>query len=100
MVRVLARITTLPAEESGQSAPIFSGVRPNHNFGSAEANEFFIGQVQFIGREKLAPGETCDAEIMFIPGPGLDDFLVEGRAWRLQFGSRLIATAIVLSRLD
>ena len=69
--------------------------RPNHNFGAADGRAFYIGQVEFHSGECIQPGESRDALIRFIDGPGLREHLRPGRIWRIQEGPNLVATATV-----
>jgi hypothetical protein len=97
-IKVLARVSVLSTEQGGPSQPISKSFRPNHNFGEAQDNQFYIGQVEVPESTLVHPGETRELMVTFINGPGLGELLHEGRIWRIQAGSRLVATAQVLRR--
>lgn len=67
--------------------------RPNHNFGASDGRTFYIGQVEFHSGDCIQPGESRDALIRFLDGPGLKEYLRPGRVWRIQEGPNLVATA-------
>ncbi len=97
-IRVLARISVLRTEDGGRNYPIPMSYRPNHNFGGAEDTQFYIGQLEIPENHPVKPGETRDLVVTFLNGPGLSELLLEGRTWRIQEGSKLVATAQVLRR--
>jgi translation elongation factor EF-Tu-like GTPase len=99
-IRVRARITLLPAEESSRALPVHGSYRPNHNFGAADSREMDVGFVEFAEGESLHPGEAIEREITFWSRPGLNEVLVPGRAWRIQEGARLVGIGTVLEILD
>ena len=99
-IRVLARISFLSTEEGGKTRAFTKGYRPNHNFGKPEENKFYIGQIEVAENVWIQPGETHDLGITFLPGPGLNELLGVGRVWRIQEGSKLVASAQVLSRQE
>jgi translation elongation factor EF-Tu-like GTPase len=96
-LRVMARVRVISSEEGGKRKPFTARYRPNHNFGSPENRHFFIGQLEVAEGDWVHPGETRDLVITFLNVVGLDELLKVGRVWRIQEGSRLVATAEVLS---
>jgi len=90
----------LRSDEGGRTGGIRSGYRPNHNFGEADDQVFYIGQIEFEGRETIEPGESREVLVTFISGPGLELALQPGRRWRIQEGPRLVATAVLLEVLS
>ena len=95
---VKARLSFVRTEDGGRQSEIRSGYRPNHNFGSPDGREFYIGQVDF-GDGGIQPGESREVVIRFIAGPGLKERLHVGQAWRIQEGPKLVATGTVLEVL-
>ena len=91
-LNVRANVTLLPETRTVRR----SRWRPNHNFGPPEGRDFYIGQVEFEGSDKLEPGQTCTASVLFLDGPGLSENLVPGGSWRIQEGRALVATATVI----
>jgi hypothetical protein len=55
--------------------------------------------VEFDSGETIQPGESRDALIRFIDGPGLREHLKPGHTWRIQEGPTLVATAKVIEVL-
>ncbi len=97
LISVLARVQVLATADGGRSGPFTARYRPNHNFGGAENRHFFIGQVEVPEGEWVHPGETRELTITFLNVAGLQEQLTSGKRWRIQEGSRLIATAELLS---
>ena len=95
---VLARIAVVATDEGGKNQPFTKNYRPNHNFGSAENNETFIGQIEVPEGSRVYPGETHDLVVRFMDAPGLNALLEIGRTWRIQEGRKLVARAQVLRR--
>jgi translation elongation factor EF-Tu-like GTPase len=97
-IKVLARVSVLSIEDGGPSQPISKSFRPNHNFGEAQDNQFYIGQVEVPESTLVHPGETRELMVTFLNGPGLNELLHQGKTWRIQEGSKLVAQAEVLRR--
>jgi translation elongation factor EF-Tu-like GTPase len=100
-VRVRARIHLLTTEDGGRSAPLAGGssYRPNHNFFDADNREMAIGFVE-LPDHPIPPGETFDAEIIFL---NLSDLGVEaspGLVWRIQEGPKLVGSGEMLAVLS
>jgi translation elongation factor EF-Tu-like GTPase len=96
-ITVLARLSVLATEISGRKIPIISKYQPNHNFGDANNNYFYIGRIEVSQNDWVYPGQTREVRIEFLNGPGLSEKLKLGCQWRIQEGPRLIATAEFLS---
>ena len=94
---VRARIAVLATKDGGRSSAFTKGYRPNHNFGSSENRSFLIGQIEVPEGEWIQPGETREVFVRFLNVRGLAQELNAGRNWRIQEGSKLVATAEVLS---
>jgi len=98
-VKVRALISMLASDQGGRRTGIRSGYRPNHNFGGTDGRTFYIGQVEFASGELLNPGESREALIEFLRGPGLVEALRPGATWRIQEGPKLVATGSVIEVL-
>jgi translation elongation factor EF-Tu-like GTPase len=97
-ITVQARIHLFKTEEGGRKTGMRSGLRPNHNFGTADNVGFYIGQISFPGDDReILPGASAEVTVLFLNAKGLRGHLQVGRRWRIQEGSRLIADAEVLS---
>ena len=100
VVRVLARIDLLSAEQGGRETVLTEEhpYRPNHNFGGADNRDTVFGQVDLPADAKLPPGGTVEAEIRFWI-EGLPP-LAPGLTWRIQEGGKLVGYGTVLRVLD
>ena len=94
---VKAKLHLYPTEEGGKTVPIADGYRPNHNFGGPDGRDFFVGQVEIRGEERMFPGDTHEVFVHFLDSEGLKDHLVVGNVWRIQEGISLVGTAEILS---
>ncbi len=99
-IKVLARISVLKTEDGGKLQAFTKNYRPNHNFGSSENIDFFIGQIEVAEGEWIQPGETHDLQITFLNVIGLAEKLQIGNRWRIQEGQKLVAHAEVLSLIS
>jgi elongation factor Tu len=92
-IDVVADIRFLSTNEGGKSCAVRAHYRPNHNFGSPDNRAFYIGQVEVAAGDEIAPGESRRVPIRFLSGRGLRELLFQGREWRVQEGSKLVAIA-------
>ena len=95
ILRVRASIRVLTAEEGGRTMPVFSGYRPDHNFGGPENRLMYMGVIEFDG-EPNEPGKTKEVEIRFLSGLGLRELLCRGRKQRIQEGNILVAQGEII----
>lgn len=97
-IKITAKVSLFKTEEGGRHTPVVGGVafRPNHNFGSAENRNFYIGQINFEKDDLVKPGEERTVEIVFLNVGGLRELLRIGTGWRIQEGPTLIAMGEVL----
>lgn len=96
---VLARVFVRALADGGRDIPFGLSYRPNHNFGGEENRAFYIGGVE-IPADGLHPGGVCELRVTFLNGGGLSELLQIGRRWRIQEGSRWVASAEVLAVLN
>ena len=72
-----------------------SGIRPNHWIPGRDYT--FIGQLEFIGQDLLAPGESCQATIKCIlPVQDMERFQ-PGFIWHICEANKIMGYAKVLS---
>jgi hypothetical protein len=72
-----------------------SGIRPNHWMPGRGYT--FMGHLDFMDREWLRPGETCQARVSFIiPEQDLTQF-VPGLTWEVGEGRRMVGRCKLLS---
>jgi hypothetical protein len=94
-VTIDATVTLLDSVKGKRTSRDGLRWRPNHNFGAPDGRAFYIGQVEFHSGEHIQPGESREALVRFIDGPGLREHLWLGRIWRIQEGPNLVSTATV-----
>jgi elongation factor Tu len=94
---VRATMSMVPTDKGGRVGPFTNGFRPNHNFGSQDNRFFYIGQIEVPEGEWVYPGESRELEVTFLNARGLTDLLRPGRTWRIQEGTKLIATATLIA---
>lgn len=99
-INIVADIRFLSTDEGGKSCSVRAHYRPNHNFGAPDNPAFYIGQVEIPPGDEIAPGESRRVPIRFLSGPGLRELLFQGREWRIQEGSKLVAVARVVEVHD
>lgn len=92
-VDFIATLTYKTSEEGGRTTPAFSGYRPviQFDFDTMQTS----GEQEFIGQEKVFPGDTVKAEIRIV---GVDYFankLSEGMTFEFKEGSRVIGIGII-----
>lgn len=86
-IRIRARIELISTEAGGKTKSIGQRYRPNHIFGTEENRSFYIGQIDLLGETQLHPGESKDANVTFLSGPGLREKITVGTLWRIQEGA-------------
>jgi hypothetical protein len=72
-----------------------SGVRPNHWIPGRTYT--FIGQIDFLDRGHLQPGQTCEATMQCIIARQDRDLFVPGFAWHICEANMIVGYARVLS---
>jgi translation elongation factor EF-Tu-like GTPase len=94
---VEAEITFLRTEEGGRSAPSFSGYRPNHK---VRDDYLTSGIHNYIGCDKVDPGQTALGTITFITPEVYPHCLTIGQTINVQEGGRLIGRARITKILN
>ena len=90
-----ARITYLATEQGGRRLPIFSGYRPNHDFGLPE--ELNDGMHEYPDRSSVLPGEDARALLwLLVPERNIGRLYV-GMKFTVQEGSRIVGHGEVLA---
>jgi len=72
-----------------------SGIRPNHWIPGRDYT--FLGEVEFLDRSLLAPGETCEATIKCIIASQDREHFKPGFAWHICESNKIMGYAKVLS---
>ena len=94
-MKVLARIRLLATDHGGREAPLVSPFRLNHSF---QPGQFAIAQVEQSPDDALAPGQSADLVVEFLPetSPALSS----GMEWRIFDGPKhLVGHGTVLEVL-
>lgn len=89
----IATLTYRTTEQGGRKTPAASGYKPQLRF------PFDImttsGQQKFIGKDKLYPGETTDAEIRILSVDYFKHKLEAGMTFDFCEGARIIGTGVI-----
>jgi translation elongation factor EF-Tu-like GTPase len=98
-MRVRARISLLPSEQSGRVVPIRGSYRPNHNFFGPDNREMATGFIEVPADQPLHPGESMEVEMLFWSWSRLEPEVRVGREWRIQEGPKWVGTGVILEIL-
>jgi hypothetical protein len=71
-----------------------SGVRPNHMMPGRDY--FFIGQLDFIDRDLLRPGEKCKASGLFVIAEQDRVRFISGFSWMISEGAKIVGRCRIL----
>lgn len=85
-----AVVTLLSADEGGRSTPAISGYRPAH---SVSDDYLTSGLHQYIGQDRLAPGQSCPTNIWLLSPDLYPHSLWVGKVLKVQEGGRLVGHA-------
>lgn len=100
IINVRALISFLASQDGGRTTNVRLTYRPLHNFGIPDNRELWFGQIHLDANDEISPGESREVTIQFNAEPALLRELQPGRTWRIQEGSRLVATARVIEILS
>lgn len=85
-------------EEGGRTTAAKSGYRPAVKFPFDEM--LTTGIQTFIGKEKVFPGDSVEAEIGIIAAPHFKGRLKEGMIFTFSEGHRIIGTGVIKQILN
>lgn len=95
---LLANISLLSTEQGGRVGPAKSGYRPSHDFGLE--GTFNDAAHEYLGRDWLAPGESCAAHVyLFVPEAQVGR-LYEGFQFAVHEGRKVVGMGVVLKVLN
>ncbi|WP_144802544.1 elongation factor Tu [Maribacter sp. MAR_2009_72] len=89
----IAELTYLTKEQGGRNSPVVSGYRPQVKFGFEKRQT--SGHQNFIGTEKVYPGETALAEITVISPEFFENRLEIGMEFDFREGHIVVGKGIV-----
>lgn len=89
----LAQIRLLTTEEGGRQTPAASGYRPNH---AVRDDYLTTGVHDYLDADKLEPGESALAHIVFASPEHYPRCLWSGKLVRIQEGGRLVGFAKII----
>ena len=98
VIKVKAQLKMLPPSEGERESPIYSGYRPNHNFGGIDDNDFYPGEIKLENDNNLS--YEIAAIINFIGDNKLSSILKPNVKWRIQEANRLVGVGEVLEVLN
>ncbi len=83
-----AEISARPPSEGGRQSPMYSGYRPNHNFGVEGMLNDAIHEYPETG--SIAPGEKGKANLWLVAPKCQEGRLFIGMAFTVQEGGRIV----------
>lgn len=94
----IAEVTYLTTEEGGRSHFAANGYRPH--FQIKDKKEMTSAEQLFIGKDKVAPGETVNTEIRILRHETFEGLLDKGTGFQLGEGPKIVANGIILEVLN
>jgi elongation factor Tu len=95
MITVKAKIRMLTTGEGGRSSPAASGYRPNLRFGDIYTDVSITRQ----DRQHLAPGEECNATVVFANADQVREYLQVGVEFDVTEGGRRVGAGTMSTGL-
>lgn len=92
MVKVIARLYLLKREEGGRHISVASGYRPSFYFGSKQSD----GAIFLEDRDRLWPGEECEAHIVFTHPEAFGDTLRPDASFEVKEGLKVVGRGTIL----
>ena len=89
---VSAWIRLLRTEDGGRLTAVRTGYRPTVRFG----NTYTESSIDLIGRDVLAPGEECQAQIVFVNADYVEEFLRPEQTFDITEGTRKVGAGRIL----
>ncbi len=98
-MKILSKIYFFDKEKSGiQREYYFNLYIPQFQFSLDEGD--FGGRIEFIGKEKVKPGEEVDALVQFVRPDYIEKYLVVGQEFKIFEGLRQIAEGEILGLIN
>ncbi|MES0490480.1 MAG: hypothetical protein ABUK01_10835 [Leptospirales bacterium] len=94
---IIAEIEFLNTSEGGRSGYVKTGYNPHHKI---KEDYLTSGIHEYIGKEKVFPGETVLVKIKFITPEVYPNSIEIGQLIDIQEGSKLVAKAKVIDILN
>jgi translation elongation factor EF-Tu-like GTPase len=93
-----AQVRYLSSSEGGRKSPVYSGYRPNHDFGlPGELND---GQHEYPGREWVQPGDSATALLWLLAPERQRRRLYVGFEFKVQEGPRIVGIGTITNVLN
>ena len=89
-----AIITLFPTENGGRKRPVYSHYRPSFSFNT---RMHFCGEMSFLDKEEVIPGDTAIASIKLMPARYIRHNLKKGDAFTLLEGDRVVGSGVIQS---
>ncbi|OYU94428.1 MAG: hypothetical protein CFE21_15575 [Bacteroidetes bacterium B1(2017)] len=99
LLTVKAKLKLKTTEEGGRQTGFISGYSPNHVFEYTDKGQLlqtFIGDIQFVGKPTIEPGEEREVIVRFIMNQPIEKYLNKGQIWWIHEGAKQIGQAEIL----
>jgi len=87
-----ATLSLFPTENGGRKKPVYNHYRPSFAFSTLQ---HFSGEISFINREELKPGETATAVVKLLPSRHIRQNLKSGDSFTILEGDKIVGTGVI-----
>lgn len=89
-----AMISLFPTENGGRKRPVYSHYRPSFSFNT---KMHFCGEISFVNKEEVLPGDTAIASIKMLPARYIRHNLKKGDAFTILEGNTVVGSGVIQS---
>ena len=89
-----ALISLFPTENGGRKRPVYSHYRPSFSFNT---KMHFCGEMSFLNKEEVMPGDTALASIKMLPARYIRHNLKKGDAFTILEGNNIVGSGVIQS---
>ncbi len=87
-----AILSLFPTENGGRKKPVYNHYRPSFAFNTLQ---HFSGEISFIDKEELQPGETANAIIKLLPSRHIRQNLKSGDSFSILEGDKVVGSGVI-----
>jgi len=89
-----AMVALFPTENGGRKRPVYNHYRPSFSFNTKMQ---FCGEMSFLNKEEVLPGETALASVRMLPARYIRRSLKRGDAFTIHEGDKIVGTGVIQS---
>jgi len=89
-----ALLSLFPTEKGGRKRPVYSHYRPSFSFNT---KMHFCGEISFLNKEEVLPGETVVASVKLLPARHIRSNLKRGDAFAILEGNNIVGSGVIQS---